>query len=88
MNRTWPALHGGGFTPRVFSPFEIPLFLDLKFGITNIVERATARADELAHGELRAGGQRLQAKAKRWRPIVVAFGRVPFRECGSPPKRG
>ncbi len=21
-NRFWPALHGGGFTPRLFSPFE------------------------------------------------------------------
>src|SRR6202142_3549361 len=46
-NRFWPALYGGGFTPRLFSPFEEPLLLDLKFGITNIVDRATARADEL-----------------------------------------
>lgn len=72
-NRFWPALHGGGFTPRLFSPFEESLLLDLKFGITNIVQRATARADELTDDELRAGGQRLQAKVKRWRPTVVAF---------------
>ena len=72
-NRFWPALHGGGFTPRLFSPFEESLLLDLKFGITNVVERATARADELTDDELRAGGQRLQAKVKRWRPTVVAF---------------
>src|SRR4051812_5898380 len=32
-NRFWPALHGGGFTPRIFSPFENALLLDLKFGI-------------------------------------------------------
>src|SRR5204863_8072257 len=38
-NRFWPALHGGGFTPRPLSPFENSLLLDLKFGITNIVER-------------------------------------------------
>src|SRR6478672_9709246 len=72
-NRFWPALHGGGFTPRLFSPFEESLLLDLKFGITNIVARATARADELTDDELRAGGKRLQAKVKRWRPTVVAF---------------
>jgi len=79
-NRFWPALHGGGFTPRLFSPFESSLLLDLKFGITNIVERATARADELSGNELRAGGQRLQAKVKRWRPTVVAFvGIGPYR---------
>src|SRR5580704_609050 len=79
-NRFWPALHGGGFTPRLFSPFEGSLLLELKFGITNIVERATARADELTHDELRAGGQRLEAKVKRWRPTVVAFvGIHPYR---------
>jgi TDG/mug DNA glycosylase family protein len=79
-NRFWPALYGGGFTPRLFSPFEGPLLLDLKFGITNIVERATARADELSDDELRAGGQRLWAKVQRWRPTVVAFcGIVPYR---------
>src|ERR1700675_572722 len=44
-NRFWPALHAGGFTPRVFSPFEGSLLLDLKFGITNTVERDTPRAD-------------------------------------------
>ena len=72
-NRFWPALHGGGFTPRLFSPFEEALLLDLKFGITNVVERATARAAELSDDELRAGGQRLEAKVKRWRPTVIAF---------------
>ena len=79
-NRFWPALHGGGFTPRLFSPFEGSLLLDLKFGITNVVERPTVRADELTKDELRAGGQRLAAKVKRWRPTVVAFvGIGPYR---------
>jgi len=79
-NRFWPALHVGGFTPRLFSPFESSLLLDLNFGITNLVARATARADELTDDELRAGGQRLEAKVKRWRPTVVAFvGIGPYR---------
>jgi TDG/mug DNA glycosylase family protein len=79
-NRFWPALYGGGFTPRLFSPFEESLLLELKLGITNVVERATARADELTDDELRAGGKRLEAKVKRWRPTVVAFvGIGPYR---------
>jgi TDG/mug DNA glycosylase family protein len=79
-NRFWPALHGGGFTPRLFSPFEESLLLDLGFGITNIVRRATARADELTDDELRAGGRRLEAKVRRWHPTVVAFvGIHPYR---------
>src|ERR1700729_1526256 len=72
-NRFWPALFAGGFTPRLFSPFEESLLLDLKYGIPNVVERATARADELTDDELRAGGKRLAAKVRRWRPTVIAF---------------
>ncbi len=79
-NRFWPALHDGGFTPRRFSPFEGELLLDLGFGITNVVRRATARAGELTADELRAGGKRLEAKVRRWRPTVVAFvGIQPYR---------
>jgi TDG/mug DNA glycosylase family protein len=79
-NRFWPALFAGGFTPRLFSPFESDLLLDLQLGITNVVDRATARADELTNDELRAGGKRLAAKVKRWRPTVVAFvGIGPYR---------
>jgi TDG/mug DNA glycosylase family protein len=79
-NRFWPALYGGGFTPRVFSPFESSRLLDLDYGITNVVARPTARADELTNEELRAGGKRLAAKVKRWRPTVVAFvGIGPYR---------
>jgi TDG/mug DNA glycosylase family protein len=79
-NRFWPALHGGGFTPRLFSPFESSRLLELKFGITNLVDRATARADELTDDELRIGGQRLAEKVKRYKPTVVAFvGIHPYR---------
>jgi len=79
-NRFWPALYSGGFTPRLFSPFESSLLLDLKYGITNVVSRATARADELTNDELRAGGKRLEAKVKRWQPTVIAFvGIGPYR---------
>jgi TDG/mug DNA glycosylase family protein len=79
-NRFWPALYDGGFTPRLYSPFEESLLLDLGYGITNIVRRATARADELTDDELRAGGRVLEAKVKRWRPTVVAFvGIHPYR---------
>jgi TDG/mug DNA glycosylase family protein len=79
-NRFWPALYNGGFTPRLFSPFESSQLLDLRLGITNVVSRATARADELTNDELRAGGKRLEAKVKRWQPTVVAFvGIGPYR---------
>src|ERR1700752_1094920 len=54
-NRFWPALHAGGFTDRILHPSEGEELLRLGYGITNIVDRATAAADELAAEELVAG---------------------------------
>lgn len=62
-NRFWPALHRSGFTDRQLQPAEQHLLLDVGLGITNVVARATARADELDAGELRAGGAVLAAAA-------------------------
>ncbi|KYF78142.1 DNA glycosylase [Sorangium cellulosum] len=71
-NRFWPALHAGGFTDRVLSPFEERELLKLGYGITNVVERATASADELSADELAAGGERLAARVRRYRPRILA----------------
>ncbi len=71
-NRFWPALHAAGFTRRVLSPFEERELLAVGCGITNLVARATASADELGAEELARGGQRLVAKVKRCRPRIVA----------------
>ena len=72
-NRFWPALHAGGFTPRVFSPFEERELLPLGYGITNVVARATAAADALSEEEIRAGGRKLSARVKRYQPRVLAL---------------
>ena len=45
-------------------------------GITNLVRRATARADELSREELDEGGQRLLELVARRRPRVVAIAGV------------
>jgi TDG/mug DNA glycosylase family protein len=45
----------------------------LGYGLTNLVNRATASADELAHAEFVAGGKKLAAKIRRFRPRAVAF---------------
>ena len=62
-NRFWPALHRSGFTDRQLHPAEQHQLLDAGLGITNVVARATARADELDAEELRAGGAALAAMA-------------------------
>lgn len=71
-NRFWPALHLGGFTPRLFSPAEERDLLPLGYGITNLVQRASARADELTKEEYEAGGRRLTDKVLRYTPAVLA----------------
>ncbi len=58
-NRFWPALHGAGFTDRLLAPAEERLLLEHGYGITNLVDEATARADELTHEELVRGSKRL-----------------------------
>jgi TDG/mug DNA glycosylase family protein len=71
-NRFWPALHRSGFTPRLFRPGEGDRLPALGLGITNVVARATARADELSADELVAGGEILAATVARWRPAWLA----------------
>jgi len=71
-NRFWPALQRSGFTPRLLRPEEQERLLEIGLGITNIVARATARADELRPEELREGARVLAAKAARLRPRWLA----------------
>jgi TDG/mug DNA glycosylase family protein len=42
-------------------------------GITNLVRRASARADELGPDELAEGGRALVDQARRWKPKAVAI---------------
>jgi TDG/mug DNA glycosylase family protein len=83
-NRFWLALHASGFTDRLLGPAEQELLPGLGLGITNVVARSTARADELAPDELIAGGLLLAAKVRtlcpRWLAVVgVTAYRTAFR---------
>ncbi len=71
-NRFWPALHRSGFTPRLLAPSEQHELLSYGLGITNVVARATARADELTAEEYRQGGRELAVKVARLRPRWLA----------------
>src|SRR5437016_12757334 len=86
-NRFWPALHGAGFTPRLLHPSEQRLLLKGGYGITNLVNRATATADELASVEFVSGRRRLAAKVRRYRPASVVFlGVGAYRHAFGRPK--
>ncbi|MBB4687389.1 G/U mismatch-specific DNA glycosylase [Amycolatopsis jiangsuensis] len=86
-NRFWPALHAGGFTPRLLDPSEQTELLAAGLGITNVVARATARADELGDDELRLGGQALVAKVREYHPRWLAVvGITAYRIAFGEPK--
>jgi TDG/mug DNA glycosylase family protein len=72
-NRLWRTLHEAGFTDRRLHPSETAAIEAAGLGITNLVARATARADELADEELRAGLGPLRELVRSWRPGFVAF---------------
>jgi double-stranded uracil-DNA glycosylase len=72
-NRLWPTLHAAGWTSRRLHPAETEAVLDAGLGVTNLVPRATARADELADDELRDGLAGVTALADQHRVGWVAF---------------
>src|SRR5205085_9012648 len=53
-------------------PSEERELLKSGYGITNVVARTTARADELSLEEMIEGGRNLEAKVRRYRPKVLA----------------
>jgi TDG/mug DNA glycosylase family protein len=82
VNRFYPALLRAGI---IDLPLDAAAGMDEEdrayfrsrgLGITNLVRRATVRADELTAEELRAGGERLLDLVTRLRPRVVAVAGI------------
>src|SRR3954471_21702668 len=86
-NRFWPTLHAAGLTDRRLGPFEERELLGLGYGITNIVDVATARADELSPDQFVEGRRRLEAKVRRHKPGVLAvLGVTAYRTAFARPR--
>lgn len=94
-NRFWPALHDAGLTGRLvdcsagMSETDREHVAGRGIGITNLVRRATARADELDPAEFVAGRELLAALVARRRPAVVAVaGVTAYRHAFADPGAG
>ena len=86
-NRFWRTLYAAGFTERLLAPYEDGDLLRFGYGLTNIVGRATARADELNAEELVTGQQQLLVKVQHYRPQFLAIlGISAYRTAFSRPK--
>ncbi|GAB2655485.1 mismatch-specific DNA-glycosylase [Gordonia jinhuaensis] len=81
-NRFYPALLRAGIIDRPIdasagmSRSDEQMLRHAGVGITNLVARATARADELTDDELRSGAAELIHKVERIAPVVVAFAGI------------
>lgn len=87
-NRFYPALVAAGILPELpdfvtgFTADDRERLVSLGLGISNLVNRATARADELSRDELHAGADRLRSNVRLWRPRVVAIvGITAYRQA-------
>lgn len=71
-NRFWPALHQAGFTEWLLQPEENTELLAVDCGLTSLVARATASAQELKPAELIAGSRIVQQKLEQYQPDWLA----------------
>ncbi len=71
-NRFWKALYEAGFTERLLSPFDECELLQLGYGVTKVVRRATAVAGTLTKEEVIEGGLQLARKVRRYQPRILA----------------
>jgi TDG/mug DNA glycosylase family protein len=70
-NRFWPAALAAGLVTRDRDPAHA--LAEHGIGMTDLVARATARADELRPEEYRAGLARLERLCRRWQPGAVCM---------------
>jgi len=93
VNRFWPALYRAGI---LVEPVDVsdPMTDEVRarlvergIGISNLVPRATARADELTTAELLAGAERLVALVESVRPAAAAvLGVTAYRAAFGRPR--
>jgi TDG/mug DNA glycosylase family protein len=72
-NRFWRVMHLAGFTPVEITPQEDRRILDYGCGLTTVVTRPTAAADELSRDEFAEAAAGFEAKIATYTPRFVAF---------------
>lgn len=78
-NRFWRTLHLAGFTSDLLQPEQDRSILGDRCGLTAVVQRPTARADQLAAHEFVAAAAAFEQKIAGFAPRVVAFlGKAAF----------
>jgi len=86
-NRFWKTMHLSGFTPTRIDPLNDRQILARRCGLTTVVERPTARADELLRDEFISSSTALREKIERLKPRYIAFlGKPAYQVISGNPK--
>ena len=72
-NRFWRVIHLAGFTPEEILPENDRTILQYRCGLTTVVDRPTARADQLSAQEFIAAAAHFEQKIARHAPRFVGF---------------
>ena len=72
-NRFWRVIYLAGFTPRQIRPENDLAILQFRCGLTTVVQRPTARADQLSTREFLAAAEQFEHKITHYAPCFVAF---------------
>jgi double-stranded uracil-DNA glycosylase len=72
-NRFWRVIHLAGFTPEEIRPENDHLILQHHCGLTSVVKRPTARADQLSLQDFTSAAAEFERKIERYAPRFVAF---------------
>ncbi|QTO18303.1 G/U mismatch-specific DNA glycosylase [Burkholderia seminalis] len=72
-NRFWRVIHLAGFTPTEISPQDDHMLLRYGCGLTAVVKRPTASAEQLSRAEFIAAAAAFEQKVVRYGPRFVAF---------------
>lgn len=72
-NRFWRVIHLAGFTPTEILPANDRTILRHQCGLTAVVDRPTARADQVSAQEFIAAAEDFEQKIARYAPRFVGF---------------
>ena len=88
-NRFWRLLHESRLVPEPLTWRDDERMLEWGYGLTNFVTRPTRGSAELTRADHAAGGQRLEALVRHWRPGLVALvGVTVYRTLVPSARRG
>ena len=86
-NRFWKLLYDSRLVPEPITFVDDDRLPDWGYGITNLIARPTPGMNTLRTAEFVAGRLRVRAKAKRYRPAVVALVGVTVFRAMFPERR-